>query len=96
MMAGYLKREKEQIPGKGDVFVTELMAGEVLDIIVDTTQRRPIGLRLLAAALVFEDGSKVYPNAEAAASELPFSVYMRLHPKAQSLNGLKEGEPGEV
>lgn len=78
------------------LFMTELMCGDALDLVTDTEGKRSFALRLLAASLVHQDGSRRFSSVDEAAANIPFSDYLRLHPIAQRLNGLTEGVAGEA
>jgi hypothetical protein len=90
-----LKREAVEFRGQ-PCYVSELMAGDALDVVMDADNKRPLGLRLLAAALVKEDGSRMFATAEDAAAGVPFPEYLRLYPIAQRLNGLDGQSAGEA
>ena len=87
-----LSRELAELPGMDGVYVSELVAGDAMDVIMEENATHPIGFRLLAKAIVREDGSPVFPDPEAVRASLPFRAYLRLNKLAKQLNGLDEDE----
>jgi hypothetical protein len=92
-----LKREAVEFKVNDEpCYVSELMAGSALDVVMDADNKRPLGLRLLAASLVRENGGRVFASVDDAAALIPFPEYLRLYPIAQRLNGLDGQSAGEA